>query len=96
MPNRKMVLTFGNMNVEGKMGEEIKINNKIYKDTTNSCQPNLVYIPTSKDYLGNLNCMMFDIERKEVLGIYSLKKADIENGRFTSVGDAKMKFYVYN
>ena len=77
------------------MGEEIKINNKIYKDTTNS-QPNLVYIPTSKDYLGNLNCMMFDTEKREVSGIYSLKKADIENGRFASVGNAEMKFYVDN
>lgn len=78
------------------MGEEIRIDNKIYKDTTNSCQPNLVYIPTSKDYLGNLNCMMFDIERKEVLGIYSLKKGDIENERFISIGNVEMKFLVDN
>lgn len=70
--------------------KEIKINNKIYKDTTNHCQPNLVYIPTSEDYLGNLNCMMFDTEKREVLGIYSLKKADIENGRFVSIGFVKM------
>lgn len=47
--------------------KEIKIINKIYKDTTNSCQPNLVYIPTSEDYLGNLNCMMFSTGKKEVL-----------------------------
>lgn len=70
--------------------KEIKIINKIYKDTTNSCQPDLVYIPTSEDYLGNLNCMMFNIEKREVLGIYSLKKVDIENGRFVSIGSVKM------
>ena len=72
------------------MSEEIKIINKIYKDTTNSCQPNLAYIPTSEDYLGNLNCMMFDTEKREVLGVYSLKKVDIENGRFVSTGFVKM------
>ena len=78
------------------MGEEIKINEQIYKDVSNSCQPNLVYIPTSKDYLGNLNCMMFDTEKREVLGIYSLKKADIKNERFVSIGNAEMKFYINN
>ena len=78
------------------MGEEIKINEQIYKDVSNSCQPNLVYIPTSKDYLGNLNCMMFDTEKREVLGIYSLKKADIKNERFVTNGNAEMKFYINN
>lgn len=78
------------------MDKQIKIKEQIYKDTTNSCQPNLVYIPTSKDYLGNLSCMMFDIERKEVLGVYSLKKGDIENGRFISIGNVEMKFLVGN
>lgn len=78
------------------MGKEIKINEQIYKDVSNSCQPNLVYIPTSKDYLGNLNCMMFDTEKREVLGIYSLKKADIESGRFVSIGKAEINFFVGN
>ena len=70
--------------------KEIKITEQIYKDTTNHCQPGLVYIPTSEDYLGNLNCMMFNTEKREVLGIYSLKKTDIENGRFVSIGSVKM------
>lgn len=34
--------------------------------------------------------MMFDMEKREVLGIYSLKKVDIENGRFVSTGFVKM------
>ena len=70
--------------------KEIKITEQIYKDTTNHCQQDLVYIPTSEDYLGNLNCMMSNTEKREVLGIYSLKKADIENGRFVSTGFVKM------
>lgn len=74
------------------MRKEIEINEQIYKDTTNSCQPDIVYVPTSKDYLGNLNCMMFSVKKKEVFGIYSLKKADIESGRFISAGNAEMKF----
>lgn len=40
--------------------------------------------------MGNLNCMMFDTEKREVLGVYSLKKVDIENGRFVSTGFVKM------
>ena len=40
--------------------------------------------------------MMFDTEKREVLGIYSLKKADIKNERFVTIGNAEMKFYINN
>lgn len=40
--------------------------------------------------MGNLNYMMFNTGKREVLGIYSLKKVDIENGRFVSIGFVKI------